>query len=232
MTVAYAPSQAGYEDIVAGTWTDGVPAVQTATYNAGFQFSVPAPSEVLFRSLVLTLDCTNAVSVSGTLTVGMVDELNGAVFSNGNLPSAQTLIPVYSATETIVLGNSITVTFSLDAPSPATGGFVGNSLDTAARLLGHSDFQGKVALVLSFTGGLGTFTGNESLVVDTVPFLTGLLSTKTMQSRADFCPRCGSPMFRERLVKDGYTKSMVCPSCWDPPEVKRRPWRPPKEISR
>jgi hypothetical protein len=26
-------------------------------------------------------------------------------------------------------------------------------------------------------------------------------------------------MWREDLVKDGYTKSLVCEDCWDPPDM-------------
>ena len=36
--------------------------------------------------------------------------------------------------------------------------------------------------------------------------------------RADLCPRCSMPIHRGQLVRDGYTRSEVCPSCWDPPD--------------
>jgi len=229
-TVAYAPAQVGSEDIVAGTWANGFPAVQTGVWGAGLQYTVAAPSELLFRSLTLSLYVTGG-GATGVLTVGLCNDLNEAVFSNTNLPSAQNTYQVYSATHTFVLLDTVTIPLDMEAAGPPSGAFVGDVFDDPMRLLGHSGFQGNIALVLTFTGGLVTFDITDTLTADQEPFLTGLHTGSAKLSRADWCPRCGSPMFREQFVKDGYTKGLVCPSCYDPPTRRRRAWRPPKEVN-
>lgn len=36
------------------------------------------------------------------------------------------------------------------------------------------------------------------------------------------CYRCGDRLLRKTLIKDGYTGKMVCRTCYDDPEKKKR----------
>jgi hypothetical protein len=227
----YSTAQTGYEQ--AGVWVDtgNTNTTVQSTRTGGLQYTVPAPRELLFRSLQLNLSVAGGVGfpTTGTFTVSLVNELNMGLFSNTNLPNSQLLIPVYTATETFSLGSTHTVLFDLEqsTTSNTIGGWV-----TPGQVLQHSVFQGNIALVLTFTGTETTFaTASLGLVIDQEPYLTGLPTTRRRYSSADWCPRCGTPIFREQLIRDGYTKGLVCPQCWDRDEERYPPFRPPKEIN-
>ena len=120
-----------------------------------------------------------------------------------------------------------------------TGSYVGG-MESAAQVLGHSGFQGMIGLVFEYDEALVSVhgplaPGNPALVPtfvgDETPFLTGLPTTKHRLSRADWCPRCGQPIFREELSPDGFTKSLVCADCWDRGEERYPRFVPPKEIN-
>jgi hypothetical protein len=204
----------------------------------GIQYTTPAPNELLFRSLTLTL--TPMVGGgAGTFTVGFVTDLDLQPFSNTNLPSTQTTITVYSAAHTFVVGTTVTFPINLGVNELQTGNFVGG-METANAGLCHSGFQGVIGLVLTFTGAVTTFHSylapsvvalRPTFIGDETPYLTGLLSNKPMMSRADYCPRCGQPTFREYLTEDGYTKTLVCSDCWDPAERRERRRKPGKQIN-
>jgi len=195
----------------------------------GFQFTIPAPNELLFRSLVLTITPT-ALGGTGTLTVTIVDDIDEAVFSATNLPSTQATLPLYSGIHDTSTLTAIPITLNLGVDPLQTGNFVGGT-ESALQILGHSGFQGNVALIVIHTGALCQFDRSPTLVGDETPFLTGLPTTKRRYSSADFCPRCSRPIFREQLIRDGYTKGLVCSDCWDRDEERYPPYRPPKEIN-
>lgn len=44
---------------------------------------------------------------------------------------------------------------------------------------------------------------------------TGLSGPYQARGRADECPKCGGKSTRDTWVRDGYTKLMVCPHCYD-----------------
>lgn len=229
MTVTYTPTagQIGYDTV--GVWAAGGPIVSNAPSTGGIQYTIPAPDQLLFRSLVVTLTPTAAPTPTGTFTIGLVNNINEPVYSNTNLPSAQTTILLYSAACDF---SSLAATpFSLQLGVEQLQGnqYVGG-IKSAMQVLGHSSFQGHIALVLTFTGDV-TFSTAAPLVGDETPFLTGLPTTKRRYSRADWCPRCGQPIFREQLIRDGYTKSLVCSDCWDRAEQRYPMPRYPKEIN-
>ena len=145
----------------------------------------------------------------------LVNDLDADQFENvtPNLPSAQTTITVYSATHTFLPPRPDSFTLRLGVDPLQTGQYIGGT-ESAMQVIGHSSFQGVIALVLTFTGDV-VFSNTAPLVGDETPFLTGLPTTKRRYSRADWCPRCGKPIFREQLIRDGYTKSLVCSDCWD-----------------
>jgi len=228
VTVTYSPAQTGTENIAGAAWVATTVAIGAA-FNGGYQYTIPAPNELLFRSLIFTITPT-AGAGAGTLGVELCNDLDEAVFSNTNLPSTQATISVYSAAVTLVVGTAQACTLTLGVEPLQTGSFVGET-ESAMQVLGHSGFQGNVALVVTWDGTLSTFATTATLVGDETPFLTGIHSGKTRQSRADWCPRCGTPMFREHFIKDGYTKTLVCPSCYDPPVQRRRLVVNPKEVN-
>ena len=244
MTVSYTPIDIGHEFPVGVTWLD-----MTATSMSlgampgpigGIQYIIPAPNELMFRSLILTLApmVVGGTGV-GTVEINLCRDLDLQPFSNANLPSNQDTISIYSAEHTFVVDTSVGFDLRLGANPLQTGSFVGG-MDTAAQWLGHSDFQGVIGLTLTFDGDLVVFhcylaPANPLLVPtfvgDEVPFLSGLPSNKAMSSRADWCPRCGQPLFREQLIEDGYTKGLVCSDCYDPPEPRGRRFTPTKEVN-
>jgi len=62
---------------------------------------------------------------------------------------------------------------------------------------------------------------SATAVTEAVPLPTGWMhppGPTWAVGRADLCPRCSMPIHRGQLVRDGYTRSEVCPSCWDPPD--------------
>jgi hypothetical protein len=233
VTVSYTPAQEGQEFV--GLWVNGV-AVQVGLTGAlphtgGLQYTIPAPNELLFRSLTLIVTPTVIAGVAtGTFAVNLCNDVNEAVFTSVNRPTLQVVIPVYSAIHTFVLGTSVSIPLRLGVDPLQTGGFVG-ATESALQVLGNSEFQGNVALTLTFSGDSITFATGITLVGDETPFLTGLPTTKRRYSSADFCPRCGTPVFREQLIRDGYTKGLVCSDCWDRDEQRFPPFRPPKEIN-
>jgi len=230
VTVTYTPAQIGTENVGAGTWVTGVFGIgPLATNVGGIQYTIPAPNQLMFRSLILTL--TPPIGgTTGTLAIALCNDLNEAVFSNTNLPTNQATLPLYSAAHTFQAGVAVPITLNLGATELQTGAFVGG-VESANQVLNHSGFGGNLALVLTFTGVFTQFATSAALVGDEVPFLSGLPSSKPMVSRADCCPRCGTPMFREQLVEDGYTRTLVCSRCWDPAEQRRRRYVPPKEVN-
>ena len=42
------------------------------------------------------------------------------------------------------------------------------------------------------------------------------------QGHAVECGRCGGKGLSSKLRRDGYTNTLVCGDCWDPPPVRRR----------
>jgi hypothetical protein len=236
--VTYNNTQVGTE--AAGAWFSTILAVgqlpPAITAISGMQFTVPAPNEILIRSVEIhmTADAfipAGPTEATGDLTIGMVNDINLQPFSTANLPSGLELVSIYTIPEiTFVAGVESVILFDMEPNvslvSEFTGGF-----NTAPQVFGHSGFQGVMGLVFSFSGIVTTFTLDPVIVIDQEPFLTGLRTGKQMQSKATFCPRCGTPTFREYLVKDGFTKSLVCTDCWDPPESRGRRAVVPKEIN-
>jgi hypothetical protein len=126
--------------------------------------------------------------------------------------------------------------------APATGDVWEFDLDVALLLqnvIYSSDFDGTIILMLrcvpvdqsSHAGfqlpDLAGFRPQAFLTVDaeTTPYTskrTGLVGPDQAQSRADECPVCGFMSLRERWVKDGYRKRLVCPMCYDPPDKYER----------
>lgn len=229
MTVSYTPAQTGRQAV--GLWANGAMVLNPITL-CGVQFTIPAPNELLFRSLTLSLTPT-ASAGAGTTTIAVCSNINEGVFSNTNLPSAQATIQVFSALTTYTVGVTTTFSLNLGVDQLQSGNFVGGT-ESANQVLGHSGFQGNVALVISDDTTVTTFdivASVPTLVGDETPFLTGLPTDKNRLSRADWCPRCGQPIFREQLITDGYTKSLVCRDCWDPGEQRVARFVPPKEIN-
>lgn len=104
-----------------------------------------------------------------------------------------------------------------------------------ARRYRDTRWRGKFALALEYTGvGIPTVSLVErgttlpTLTVEPYPAFTGFEGHVEAQSRADRCPRCGIPSLRETWAVDGYSKTFVCPDCWDPadPLWNRRTPRP------
>ncbi|HUW12299.1 MAG TPA: hypothetical protein VM537_21415, partial [Anaerolineae bacterium] len=189
MTVTYVSAQAGNE--IVGVWTTGAITVSPVPVLGGAQFTIPAPNELLFRSLTLTLTPT-VVAGNGIFGIALCNDVDEAVFSATNLPSNQTTIPIYSAAHTFVALTPVTFALELGTPALQTGGFVGNT-QSAMQVLNHSDFQGNIALIFSDTAATVQFGTSATLVGDETPFLTGLPTGKQRQSRADFCFPCSSP---------------------------------------
>jgi hypothetical protein len=236
VTVTYTPSQIGTEAV-------GIAYGDAPPFNIGdflgtismgaIQFTIPAPDQLNFRSLDLTLTPNAGGPGTGVLAVNLVNDINEAAWSATNLPSNQNTLVLYSATHTLTNGVAETIALNLGVTTPAPDQHVGGTA-TAMQVLGHSGFQGVVALVVTFLGSGVTMSFDQTactLVGDEVPFLSGLPSGKPKLSRADWCPRCGVPLFREQLVEDGYTKTLVCPDCYDRAEQRYPPFKPPKEIN-
>jgi hypothetical protein len=235
VTVTYTPTQIGHD--VGAVWFPAAPnfTLGLGGFTGGIQYTLPVfpggtGCTLQYRSLTLTLTPTAAPGGTGTLTIALVNDVAEAAYSNANLPSAQTTIPLYSAVHTFVVATPVSFTFNLGVEQLQGDQHVGR-LETPMQVLGHSGFAGNCALVLTFTNAV-SFDGTAApLVGDEVPFLSGLPSHKRMLSRADFCPRCGQAIFRENLRPDGFTKTLVCGDCWDRAEQKYPPFKPPKEIN-
>jgi len=63
------------------------------------------------------------------------------------------------------------------------------------------------------TSSPSSFVSTLVLTVD--PQFTGLSGPVEARGRADECPKCGGKSTRDTWTRDGYTKMMVCPECYD-----------------
>ena len=101
--------------------------------------------------------------------------------------------------------------------------------DGGAELVGVSLWP--VAWVNSTGGDAYTLAGPDmTMRAEVLPELTGLdgLQYNRAQSRVDRCRKCGLPSLRQEWVRDGYSKLLVCPNCWDPKQrdEDRQPVQP------
>lgn len=239
MTISATLSQIGRE--WAGTWGDELigPAGATMTDAfgtvAGLQFTVP--TDQLWRSFDLTITPYDppppAADVTGTLTVNFCRTPAMQRFSDTNLPQGQPgLIEVYSEEITIVGDTPVEIPIPLTIDQLQTNSGVGNfDSDSLMSTIRHELFNGTIAFTLSWADAnifvihspMAPFSTAllPTLVGDNTPALfSGLPTGHHRQSRADSCPRCGTPIFREQLIPDGYTKTLVCKGCWDRGEQK------------
>lgn len=234
--VTYTAIQVGYESV--GAWTGGAITIGAfgVVFTGGVQFTLPAPNQRLWRALTVNFQpLVNPVPnpLTGTLNVDLVNSLDEPPFGVANLPTNQTVMRVYSWPQTIVDTYPFSANLGLNFCSHANPDqFVGQA-EQALQVLGHADFQGTMALVITLdaAGVVAINPTNITLDSNEEPWYTGKPTDRSRLSRADFCPRCGTTLFREQLVRDGFTGALVCPRCYDPPERIRRAWVPPKEIN-
>lgn len=237
-------SQLGSEFAVGAAWIDST--VQNLTVGdlagpiGGLQFTI-TPNQYMFRSFVLTIVPMVVNAPAGTLTIDLINDIDLQPFSNANLPSNLNAITVWSGLPAFAVDTAVSFTFDLNPDNPPTGGFVSTTFESPLQVIGHGSFQGVIGLALTYVdGGVTNFHSYlapsntawiPALVGDETPLLSGLPTTKHRLSRADWCPRCGQPIFREQLITDGYTKSLVCSDCWDRAEERYPRYVPPKEIN-
>jgi hypothetical protein len=105
----------------------------------------------------------------------------------------------------------------LDLGATLAGTGFSTSFTTLPSVQRQVSWNGVISLGL--TNSSSTILTDITLVSEELSTLTGLNTAKHRMSRPDHCPRCAKPMWREDLVKDGYTKSLVCEDCWDPPDM-------------
>ena len=250
MTINATLSQIGREFFVGTTWLDSVIGPAAATMDdapgpiAGLQFTVP--TDQLWRSFDLTITPydNGVVDRTGTLTVNFCRTPAMQPFSDTNFPSTQPgLIEVYSEEITWIPDTPVEIPIPLTIDQLQTNSGVGNfDSDSIMSTIRHELFNGTIAFTLlwadagifSIHSPMAPYTQTllPTLVGDNTPALySGLPTTHHRMSRADSCPRCGQPIFREQLVRDGYTKSLVCSECWDRAEERYPLPKHPKEIN-
>lgn len=202
---SYTESGRGVE--AAGTWNDGTsffPAGAGTRYGLVFS-GVTERVRTSVASLALPLDTNSAEGAVLSARVLVPRRVGFTGFSSSVMPSQQLVTP--KAAEVTV---------------PA--GTADLELDIATQLLaaqGQVGFSGTLGLVLRLSSGSLTFGDSATLETTEGPFFTGLRGPWKAQSRADECPKCGGKSVRETWVRDGYTRQLVCPSCYDPPDRTR-----------
>lgn len=248
MTISAVSSQMGTEFL--GVWTDW-PAVGLNLNDipgpvVGLQYTIP--TDQLWRSFTLTItpwdDPPPAGDPTGLLTVNFCRTPAMQPFDNANLPTTQPgLVAVYSEQTTFVSDTPIEIPISFEIDQLQVNSGMGNfDDDSIMSTIRHELFNGTIAFTIAWEdataallhSGVAPTSGalTPTLVGDNTPALfSGLPTGHHRLSRADSCPRCGTPIFREQLVRDGYTKSLVCKDCWDRDEERYPPFKPPKEIN-
>lgn len=230
MALVLSPTQAGSSTVSA--WSESVIALSALTTAVGFQFTTNDPAAALRG---LTLNLTVTAPQSGTLTFRLRVEADPGEFSNSNLPQGGTSGLVVTSVDPFATATTASVVFNLQAA--VTEGALGTSFDTVLSRLRRGDWAGRYAISIThdLTGGdsLVFDTSAVTLSVDAEGALTGLDGPMWKSSRPDFCPRCGQVSLRETWVRDGVTKTLVCPDCYDPPDLSRhrRPRKPRRLIN-
>lgn len=227
----FSPLQYGYQNAIApGLWftPSPPPADQSLTLGGhplnavGLRYdlsSVDWPGQVLTENPGLTI----TVGTSRQLKAySYVRRMVNPAFANGNLPLDGVDRVALRGSGLSLLGEVAGVG-SLSLPLDA---------GVLMALLGAELWDGVLSLLL-VSEDTSTFTvlvGDLSL--ETVWNFTGHNTSRPRNSRADLCPKCGGPVFREQLVMDGYTRILVCQDCWDPPDLTGRSRkRPIREIN-
>ncbi len=212
---AYAPTMTQLGTSDGSAWTDNDPITITAATLGACRFGpVELGVNEVLTSMVLTL--TTVATATPTLTVsGIPDKPELAEWSTSNLPNPQRRIQAVEAYRIASPGGVLTL--SLDP-----GIFI--------SLQRNSDWNGYFSLVFKSTASI--LIQVDSLAVETTAasWKPSLADTESHQSRPDLCARCGQPVWRENLIRDGYTRTLVCEDCFDPPEIPIPSSRPPRRL--
>lgn len=162
----------------------------------------------------------------GTMSVYVVDEVDPAAFSNARVPGSGVF------TERLVYRAVPAVGFVFDDV------VVPLDLGAAGSVYTKLGWQGNFALTVGWESPAGTLAiwaadgvGPPPVLEtdDGIPLISGLDGPVHAMSRVDRCPKCIEISPRENWVKDGWTKRLVCPRCYDPDDPLRRRRRLPLE---
>lgn len=215
MAVEYDLVQSGTSSL--GGWVEGIAVIGASSVpTAGLMFQIPTAPTLHTMVLRLVIDSPPSVL---PLDMQLRTELDPGVFSGSNFPESGdrlALTYIEASDTTIDLGFG-----GVDTP------FSNSNFRTVAYYLSREGHSGKVAFSIASSVATGHIIdiNNTKLLVETVGELSGLEGSieAGKLSRPEFCSRCGHPVFRQDLVKDGYTRTLVCQDCYDPTE--RRPVR-------
>lgn len=216
----------------AGTWDTTGLLIPDDSW-AGFRFttlparSVAQGSGTLWNATTILTSATLTLTAGlgqagGTLTVYVVPETHPAAFSNSRLPNTLSEVQVGSLATGAITGGqtlSIPLTIATLTPYHRASGFQG----AMAFSVHWAATSAQTLLLTEFPN-----TGMPTLVTEELPEITGLEGPWKAEARADRCPKCGTLSTRDTWVRDGYTKMMVCPNCWDPVDDTGR-FRPSRE---
>ncbi|HLE80910.1 MAG TPA: hypothetical protein VJA25_06430 [Dehalococcoidia bacterium] len=138
-------------------------------------------------------------------------------FSTAN-PPRPTTEPFSSETVLLTNGvpNSITVPLNLSD----------GRANTFLAQLGMGSAHTRVAIGARWVGSVlaNQTTFREPRITYDQAF-TGLAGKAHARGRADECPKCGGKSTRDTWVRDGYTQMMVCPECYDEPDLVGRSYQ-------
>lgn len=222
-----------YADVEWGTRTDagvvalggGLAAINTAPTATIARIVGLPPSRNTYPSAT-TFRITSILVVMSPLVVQVRAVMNATnpLPASVAQPNPAWLYTEVLGTATIPMGANIDIPITLDA----------EAMQPAWGLMG-SDGEHTLTLVLERVSG-GTALVNQAgvLVTTDVSGRTGLVGAQyvtdweRMRGTGGLeCPKTGRWIARTEAVMDGYTKQLVAPEAWDPPEPRTPPrgWR-------
>ena len=146
-------------------------------------------------------------------------------FSNSYLPTQlpRLVVPDFFQVNFSATANPITLALHSSAGAAT-------ALMSALRTRRTADSNGVIRLGVGFrvsaNSATSPFSVNAPLVTfEGEPEFTGLQGPYQAWGRADECPKCGGKSTRDTWLRDGYTGMMVCPHCYDEPDLVGRSYQ-------
>jgi hypothetical protein len=194
----------------------------SASRCAAFRFTVPR-QDVKWDSITWNFTATNA-----TETANMdiyIDTRLPPAYSTTNKPLSRSgLTLLYSASTAISTTVATNIVISLNDSTTGAANTLNSQVDSGYYYHIGSDVGTApwIGMVVVWSGE-DAFIGQQLLTTYS-PMFTGLEGAKYARAhgRADECPKCGGKSTRDTWVMDGYTEILVCPKCYDEPDLTGR----------
>ena len=213
-TTIVTPIQSGSWDPVGGVWSTSAPYLVDQVVEGWSVFNVQTIASSLVYSATFRFGSTTVGDYTLDIITYKLPRISD--FTSASPPTT-TDIQLSAATVTVAGPNGFGVA---NLPLRTS---IGQAYSTLARLkangptdsLGQQRFAFGVRLSSDSptTSSPNSFVSTLSLTVD--PQFTGLSGPVEARGRADECPKCGGKSTRDTWTRDGYTKMMVCPECYD-----------------